>query len=121
MQSTTMTVNLRKGLLRLHTARRRKRAMGLLKEAVARFTKSDLEKIKIHKDVNTFIERNASGASFLWARMKLSVEKSENKVEVKLPTTKPETKVEAKTATPTTAAKAPEAPKQKPEEKPKKA
>ena len=88
MQSISLTINLRKKLIRLHTARRRKRAVGLVKEAVARFAKADPEKIKIHHELNEFLERNASGASFMWAKLKLNVEKSDNKVEVKLQTTK---------------------------------
>jgi hypothetical protein len=84
MQSTTMTINLRKKLINLHTARRRKRTIGLVKEAVARFSKSDIDKIKIHHELNEFLERNASGASFLWSKLKLNVEKSADKVEVKL-------------------------------------
>lgn len=88
MQNTTLTVNLKKKLLRLHTRRRRKRAVGLVREAVARFTKSDVGKVKINSDLNQFIERNASGASFLWARLRVSVEKGDDKVEVKLYTPK---------------------------------
>ena len=84
MQSTTMTINLRKKLINLHTARRRKRVVGLVKEAVARFSKSDIGKIKIHHELNEFLEKNASGVSFLWTRLKLKVDKSDDKVEVKL-------------------------------------
>ncbi len=84
MAATTMTINLRKSLLRLHTVRRRKRAAALVKEAVARYSKSDIEKVKIGKELNEFIAKNASGASFMWAKLALSIEKAENRVDVKL-------------------------------------
>lgn len=84
MQSINMTINLRKQLLRLHSMRRRKRAAGLVREAVARFSKSDIDKIRISRDLNEFIAKNASGASFMWSRIALNVEKSDDKVEVKL-------------------------------------
>lgn len=85
-----MTVNLRKKLIRLHTARRRKRAVGLVREAAAKLSKSKIESVRIGRDLNEFLAKNASGASFLWARLKLNIEKSEGKVEVKLYTTKSE-------------------------------
>lgn len=106
MQSIAMTINLKKKLIRLHTARRRKRIVGLVKEAVARFSKSDIEKIKIHHELNEFLAKNASGASFLWAKLKLNVEKSDDKVEVKLyapksaPVSTAAPKAEEKTAKP---------------------
>lgn len=84
MQNMTMTINIRKRLLRLHTARRRKRAVGLVREAVARFAKADIDKIKINNELNEFLSKNASGASFLWAKLKVNVEKGDDKVEVKL-------------------------------------
>ncbi len=80
----TMTINLRKRLLRLHSIRRRKRAAGLVREAVAKLSKSDINKIRIGRDLNEFIEKNANGASFMWSRLALSVEKSEDRVDVKL-------------------------------------
>lgn len=88
MQSTTFTINLRKRLLRLHTARRRKRATGLVREAVARFAKSDPEKIKINRELSEFIAKNASGASYMWSKLKVSVDKNEDKVEVRMYSTK---------------------------------
>ncbi len=87
----TMTINLRKKLLRLHTARRRKRAAGLLMEAVARFSKSDPDKIRLNKELNEFILKNASGASFLWAKLKVNVEKSADRVEIKMYSQKAQT------------------------------
>lgn len=80
----TMTINLRKSLLRLHTARRRKRAAGLVREAVARFSKSDPETVVINRELSEFIAKNASGASFLWAKLKINVEKSADRVEAKI-------------------------------------
>jgi len=96
MQTIALTINLRKNLLKLHVKRRRKRAPGLVKEAVARFTKSDIDTIRLHRDLNTFIERQLNGGSSLISRIKVSVEKSEGKVEVKLPSTKTESKTEPK-------------------------
>ncbi len=96
MQSATLTVNLKKKLVRMHTSRRRKRAVGLITEAVARFTKTDPNMITVHKDLNAFIQRNASGASFLWAKMKVDVEKLGEGVRIKLPGTKTEIKTETK-------------------------
>lgn len=79
MQSTTITLNVKKNLIKLHLARRRARVIGLLKEAAARFTKTDIEEIKIHKDLNEYLEKNTGR----WTRLKVSVEKSEGKVELK--------------------------------------
>ncbi len=96
MPTTTMTINLRQKLIRLHSMRRRRRIVGLLKEAVARFSKSDVDDIRINRELNNFLERNANGASFMWAKLKVNVEKTEGKVEVKL--------YAQKTEKPTTAA-----------------
>jgi ribosomal protein L31E len=88
MPTTTLTINLKKKLIRLHTARRRRRAVSLVKEAVARFSKTDIDKIKIDPGLNEFIERNASGASYLWAKLKVNVEKGTDTADVKLYTAK---------------------------------
>ncbi|MDE1855472.1 MAG: hypothetical protein KGH57_04110 [Candidatus Micrarchaeota archaeon] len=93
-----MTINLRKKLLRLHTTRRRKRAAGLLMEAVARFSKSDPDKIRLDKGLNEFILKKASGASFLWAKLKVNVEKSADKVEVKMYSQKTQAQTSQQTA-----------------------
>ena len=87
-KTTTMTINLRKKLIRLHATRRRKRAAGLVMEAVARFSKADPDGIRLSKELNEFIQKNASGASFLWSKLKLNVEKTGEKTEVKIYTAK---------------------------------
>jgi len=83
-KTTTMTINLRKKLLRLHAARRRKRAAGLVTEAVARFTKSNQDSIRLSRELNEFIVRNSRGASPLWSKLKISVEKTGDRTEVKM-------------------------------------
>jgi ribosomal protein L31E len=83
-RTTTMTINLRKKLLRLHAARRRKRAAGLVTEAVARFTKSNPDGIRLSRELNEFIVRNSRGASSLWSKLKISVEKTGDRTEIKM-------------------------------------
>ncbi len=94
-QTKAITINLRKRLIRLHSRRRRKRAAGLVREAVARFTKTDEANVRLNKELNEFIQKNASGASFLWARMKVNAEKTGEMVEVKMPQSKAQQQVRA--------------------------
>jgi ribosomal protein L31E len=96
-----MTINLRKRLLRLHSSRRRSRAVGMLKEDIAKFTKSDIGSVRLNNELNKMIERNSGGATVLLSRLKVEVAKSEGKVEVKLPqsaaeSAKPNPKTETK-------------------------
>jgi ribosomal protein L31E len=82
-----MTINLRKRLLRLHSSNRRSRAVGMLREDIAKFTKSDIGSVRLNDDLNKMIERNSGGATVLLSRLKVQIVKSEDKVEVKLPQT----------------------------------
>jgi ribosomal protein L31E len=96
-----MTINLRKRLLKLHSSRRRRRIAGMLKEDVAKFTKSDIENVRINNELNKMIERNSGGPTVLLSRLKVEIIKSEDKVEVKLPQSaaeavKPNPKAESK-------------------------
>lgn len=86
MESKTITVNLKRKLMKLHVNRRRKRAVNLLREEVARLTKTDLENVKIGEDVNRFFTRSARGASPLLKGLKVGIERSEGKLRVSMPT-----------------------------------
>ncbi len=122
MDAKTITVNLKRKLMKLHKNRRRIRAVNMLREEVARLTKTDITTVKIGEDVNRFFTRSARSASPKLKALTVALERTEGKLKVSLPTagavtvlTKPKeekkeaaTKIEAK----------PEAPKAK-EEKPK--
>ena len=107
-KTTTMTVNLRKRLLRLHATRRRKRVLGLLAETVARFSKSDVGNVRIDKDLNDFVLKKARGSSFIWAKLKVNVEKTGDKTEVKMYATKAAQPAQATAAKPAKALAKPE-------------
>ncbi len=121
MDAKTITVNLKRKLMKLHKNRRRIRAVNMLREEVARLTKTDITTVKIGEDVNRFFTRSARSASPKLKALTVALDRVDGKLRVSLPTagavtvlTKP--KEEKKEAAKAEAK--PEAPKAK-EEKPK--
>ncbi len=58
--ATSLTINLRKKLVAIHSTRRRKQAMRYLRAEVARHAKVDPEDVSIGMDVNEYMIRNVA-------------------------------------------------------------
>lgn len=109
MQSKTITINLRKKLLRLHRNRRRQRISGIVKEEAARLTKSEPGQISISRQLNQALLKDAQGSSsFMLARVTVSVEKKGEGIELRLPTTSEAPQAVAKTPAQAAAPSAPQ-------------
>ncbi len=85
MQAKTITINIRKKLIRLHRNRRRKRISGIVREEAARLTKADPGSISISRQLNEALLKGAQGPSFMLARVTVSVEKKGDGVELRIP------------------------------------
>ncbi len=85
MQTRTITINIRKKLMRLHRNRRRQRISGIVREEAARLTKSEPESITISKQLNEALLKGAQGSSFMLARVAVSVEQKDGGMELRLP------------------------------------
>jgi ribosomal protein L31E len=99
MATTTITLNLKRRLLGVHVANRRKRISTYTKEAIARFAKADAEKIRIDAALNRHLIMNIARRP---APFKVTLERTENRVIAKLhgapkapEVAKPEAKKEA--------------------------
>jgi len=86
MTTTTITLNLRKRLLKLHMPHRRKNAARYAKEAIARFAKADIEKIRFDSVLNRHLVAKVSRRP---VSFKVSVEKLDDVVNVRLVGEKP--------------------------------
>ena len=100
MPTTTITLNLRKRLLKVHMPSRRKRISSYTKEAIARFAKADIEKIRFDSDLNRHLILRIARKP---VKFKVTVEKLDNVVNVRLagakkPAAAEPKKVEAKPA-----------------------
>jgi ribosomal protein L31E len=82
----SITINIKRKLMHLHANRRRIRAVPMLREEVARLTKTDISTIRIGTDVNTFFGRNARGASSILGGIKVELVRADGIMTVKLPT-----------------------------------
>lgn len=106
MTTTTITLNLRKRLLKIHMNHRRKNAAKYAKQAIAKFAKADIEKIRFDSALNRHL---VAKVALRPVKFKVSVEKLDNVVNVRLvgekpaaaakkaEAAKPEKKTEAKT------------------------
>ncbi|VVB77032.1 Uncharacterised protein [uncultured archaeon] len=115
MATSTITLNLRKRLLKVHQTQRRKRVTTYAKEAIARFTKSDIDTIKFDAALNKHLTQKVSNKPL---KFKVSVEKMEGRVNVtlageKTEAKKAETPKAAKKEKPAAAAASASAPAQK--------
>jgi ribosomal protein L31E len=86
MEAKTITVNIKRKLMKLHKNRRRLRAVNMLREEVARLTKTDIEMVKIGEDVNRFFTRSARSASPKLKALTVALDRTEGKLRVSLPT-----------------------------------
>lgn len=79
--ATTLTVNLRKKLVSIHTTRRRKQAMRYLRAEVAKHTGVEQDSVSIGMDVNEYMIRNTA---IHMRPVLLNVDKTAGKVKVTL-------------------------------------
>jgi ribosomal protein L12E/L44/L45/RPP1/RPP2 len=103
MTTTTITLNLRKRLLKVHMPHRRKNAAKYAKEAIAKFAKADIEKIRFDSVLNRHLVLNVSRRP---VKFKVTVEKLDNVVNVRLAGQKPAASAPAKSEAKNTEAKA---------------
>ena len=95
MPITTITLNLRKRLLKVHMPARRKRIATYTREAIARFAKADIEKIRFDSDLNRHLILRIARKP---VKFKVTVEKLDNVVNVRLFGAKKPAPAEAKKA-----------------------
>lgn len=81
MATSTITLNLKRRLLRVHLSSRRKRISTYTKEAIARFAKADIGKIRIDAGLNRHLMMNIARRP---APFKVTVEKTEDRVIARL-------------------------------------
>lgn len=81
MATTTITLNLRKRLLKVHLTKRRMRVPTYTKEAIARFAKVDVDKIRIDANLNRHLIVNVARKPLAF---KVTLEKTEDKVMARL-------------------------------------
>ncbi len=81
MTTMTITLNLRKRLLKVHMPHRRKNAARYAREAIARFAKADIDKIRFDSALNRHLVANVARRP---VKFKVSVEKLDNVVNVRL-------------------------------------
>ncbi len=56
----TLTISLRKRLVRIHETRRRKASVNYLRQEIARHSKVDADAVKLGMDVNEYLIRNVA-------------------------------------------------------------
>jgi ribosomal protein L31E len=81
MATTNITLNLRKRLLKVHMTQRRKRVSRYAREAIAKFAKADIDKIRFDSDLNRHLIARISRKP---VSFKVSVEKLDDIVKVRL-------------------------------------
>ena len=81
MPTTNITLNLRKRLLKVHMSQRRKKVSKYAREAIARFAKVDIAKIRFDSDLNRHLIARVSRKPVAF---KVSVEKLGDIVKVRL-------------------------------------
>ena len=81
MATTTITLNLRKRLLKVHLNKRRMRVPTYTKEAIARFAKVEIDKIRIDANLNRHLIAHIARKPMPF---KVTVEKTEDKVMARL-------------------------------------
>ncbi len=81
MTTTTITLNLRKRLLKIHMNHRRKNAAKYAREAIAKFAKADIDKIRFDSVLNRHLVANVARRP---VKFKVSVEKLDSVVNVRL-------------------------------------
>lgn len=80
--TSTITIKLRNKLVKIHESRRHRKAIGYLKDHIARHFKSSPESIKISQRLNEYMEANNKNK---FKPITISISKSEGVVEASLP------------------------------------